>query len=161
MAETFVSKVAEFSSDVNPAMELIYDDATTRHRTPIVLAPSAVGIGCSVYSVVCGASDNDASIKASAGQVYGYSVYSAETTPVFVKLYNKASAPTVGSDTPMLRFGIPEEAVADGGVQISEWWPQGVAFDTGIAIAVLASLTDAGTSALASADLTIVNIFYK
>lgn len=92
------------------------------------------------------ASGNPASLKASAGdvmQLWGQN--GAAIT--YLQLYNKATAPTIGTDTPVLTYPIPANAV------FAQTFPNGGAyFATGIAYAFT---TDAaGTTGSASAAVT-------
>jgi hypothetical protein len=69
----------------------------------------------------------------------------------YFKLYNKASAPTVGTDTPVAVVGIPVSGnnfVMDG----NPWAP--VRFSTGIAYAITGAVTDADTTAVAVNDVS-------
>ena len=75
----------------------------------------------------------------------------------YLKLYNKATAPTVGTDVPVKTIAIPGNT-AGAGVVLA--WPHGLAFGTGIAFALTTEATDAGTTGVAGSEIT-VNIDYK
>ncbi len=72
----------------------------------------------------------------------------------FVKIYNKAAAPTVGTDTPLLTLAIPGTGAANVA------FPNGLSFSTGIALAITAAATDGDTTVVAANEI-IVNLFYK
>jgi hypothetical protein len=110
--------------------------------------------GATTFHVVSAATTNATSIKASAGQVYGYSVYNANAAVRFVKLFNKASAPTLGTDVPARTIGIPP------GAQVAETFENGLAYGTGIAIATTTGIADLDVAAVALSDLSI-NLDYK
>jgi hypothetical protein len=93
-------------------------------------------------------------IKASAGQVYGWFIANNASSARFVKFYNKATAPTVGTDTPVMTLEIPANASAN----VS--FVQGIAFGTGIGIGATNLVADADTTAPSSNDL-VVNILYN
>lgn len=114
--------------------------------------PNAAG-GYQMYRKLATADTNAAVIKASAGRVYGYSISNQSAAAKFVKLYNKASAPTVGTDTPVRTIMIPAGAVSNYHINA------GLSFPTGIAIAATGAITDADTTALAANDLAI-NVDY-
>jgi hypothetical protein len=97
----------------------------------------------SAFSTTAAASTNATSVKTSAGSLFEISVTNPTASPVFFKLYNKASAPTVGTDTPVLIIPI-----ASGGYAIEPFGANGKRFTTGIAWAL--------TGAIASADSTAV-----
>lgn len=94
------------------------------------------------------ASTNATSLKASAGIIRTIDVFNVAAYNVFLKLYNKASAPTVGTDTPVMTIPIP----AGGGY--SKTWPSGFPFSTGIAYAITKLQTDSDTTVLVAGDLT-------
>ena len=58
------------------------------------------------YVLATTAAVNSAVIKATAGNVYEISVSNPTATPAYVKLYAKATAPTVGTDVPVLTIPI-------------------------------------------------------
>lgn len=92
------------------------------------------------------ASGNPDFLKASAGDTYQFWGQAAATA-VFLQLYNKASAPTIGTDTPVLTYPIAASSL------FSQTIPNGGAyFSTGIAFAFT---TDAaGTTGSAAAAVT-------
>lgn len=118
------------------------------------LAPSADTEGLSISRVVWAATTNATSAKASAGKVYGWALYNDNASEVYLKLYNKASAPTVGTDTPVITFAIP----AGGAANVE--FAHGITFSTGIAWAVTTGITDADTTAV-SANTGVTNLFYQ
>ena len=92
------------------------------------------------------------SVKASAGQVYGWYVYNANSTACYLQVFNTASGSvTLGTTTPTMSLGIP----AGGGANVA--MPNGIAFSTAISMA--ATTTRAGSTACTSA--IDVNIQYK
>lgn len=110
--------------------------------------------GCERKRVISAASTNATSVKASAGQVYGWYLYNAGTAPRHVKLYNKASAPTVGTDTPVETIALP------GGAAANVFTDVGVAYSTGIALAITKGMADSNTEAVAAEEV-LVNLYYK
>lgn len=56
--------------------------------------------------VMSAATTNATSVKASAGNLYGVHLHNSGAAAVFVKLYNKASAPVVGTDTPVTTLSL-------------------------------------------------------
>lgn len=93
------------------------------------------------YSAVTTASTNAVSVKASAGTLYAVTLSNPTVTPVFYKLFNKASAPTLGTDVPLVTIPVP----ASSGV-VQGFGVLGLRFATGIASAV--------TGAIAAADVS-------
>lgn len=66
-------------------------------------------------------------IKASGGQVYGLSAYNVNAAVRYLHLYNKATAPTLSTDTPIYTVPLP----AAGRIDIN-FTALGLAFATGI-----------------------------
>lgn len=92
------------------------------------------------YSLVTLASTNAGVVKGSAGTLYEITVSNATATATWVKLYNKATAPTVGTDVPVLT--IPAAAGACVALNLGAL---GKRFPTGIAIAVTAAAVASNT----------------
>ena len=95
------------------------------------------------YNLVTAATTNAAVVKATAGSLYELSVANLTASTIYVKFYNKATAPTVGTDVPLVT--IPVAA------NVTFMQPLGVIgkrFSAGIGIAV--------TGAAAAADATAV-----
>lgn len=97
------------------------------------------------YNVVTTASTNAASVKASAGSLYEMTISNPTATAAYVKLYNKASAPTVGTDVPVMTVAIPATAVGVG-EKTFNFGAVGKRFATGIAIAVTAAAAATDTA---------------
>lgn len=97
--------------------------------------------GGSSISVTTAASTNASSQKATAGSLYELEISNPTATAISVKLYNKASAPTVGTDIPVVT-----ETVAAGATVQREFGAIGKRFSTGIALAATAlpAATDTG-----------------
>jgi hypothetical protein len=112
------------------------------------LLPTATASGVTPSRINAAASTNATSLKASAGQLYTIDVFNPAAYNVFLKFYNKASAPTVGTDTPVLTIPIQ----AGGGY--SARWPSGLPFATGIAYAITKLQADSDTTVVVAGDLT-------
>lgn len=97
------------------------------------------------YNLTSAASTNAATVKSSAGSLGELSVFNPSAAAVFVKLYNKASAPTVGTDIPTVT--IP---VAAGALVSLEFGQMGKRFSTGIALAITAAAAASDTAAVAA-----------
>lgn len=102
-------------------------------------------------------STNATSVKGSAGQVYWIYCSNTNAAVRYLKLYNKASAPTVGTDTPVLVFAIPGNTAAAG---FSTSTDMGLAFGTGIAFALTTGVANSDTGAVAQNEI-VVNLGYK
>lgn len=101
------------------------------------------------------ATTNATSAKGSAGRVYKIRGNSARASVCYLKLYNKASAPTVGTDIPILTLAIKASDVFD-----IDFGSIGYYFSTGIAYAITGAAADADTTAIASGDILGLNMIY-
>lgn len=80
------------------------------------------------------------SVKASAGQLYGYYIYNPNASVAYCQIFDLATGSvTLGTTTPKLSFGIPASSAAN------VTFPSGVAFGTAISIAF--TTTRAGSTA--------------
>lgn len=117
-------------------------------------APSG---GATAGRLISAGSTNATSLKGSAGQIYMISAINLNAAVRYLKIYNKATAPTVGTDTPVWTFPIPASATGAGFVLSI---PTGVEFSLGIALALTTGVADADTGAVAANEI-IVNIAYE
>lgn len=96
------------------------------------------------------ATTNATSVKTSSGNVYSIAVSNVNASARFLKLYNKASAPTVGTDVPVLVIPIP----ASGVVNLN-FGSYGLRFTTGIAFAITGAAADTDTTAIGASDVKV------
>lgn len=85
-----------------------------------------------------------------------YSIIATNTSAAvkFLKLYNKSSAPTVGTDTPVLTICLPAGILT----QIS--LAAGMYFNIGLAYAITGADGDSDTTALVAGDVKGLNLIY-
>ena len=102
------------------------------------------------YLLTTAATTNAAFIKASAGNIYALALSNPGATAVYVKLYNKTTAPNVGTDNPVMT--IP---VAAGARVVEAFGTMGTRFTTGLAIAVTAAMPATDTT-VATAGVQVV-----
>lgn len=109
------------------------------------------------FRLISAASTNATSVKASAGTITTITAVSMnETTVSYLKIYDKATAPTVGTDVPVLTIAVPTH-LQGAGIVIPI--PNGVTFSNGIAIAVTGGVADSDTTAV-GADEVVINLTY-
>lgn len=103
----------------------------------------------SEYTLISAATNNSTNIKASAASLYSYSISNTNAAARMVKLYNKATAPTCGTDTPTFRIVVP----ANGTVT----WSNAVGwnFGTGLGICAVTGAADTDNTAVAANDLFV------
>jgi hypothetical protein len=130
---------------------LTVDGTVAVSTTSFGVKPLTSG-GLSIYHVVSAATDNAANVKASAGQLFGWSIYNNAGYPVYVKFHNTAGTPTSGS-------GVVKALGVQAGTRAEAFTDVGIAFGTGIGISIVKGITDASTTAVALSDC-IVDVFY-
>lgn len=96
------------------------------------------------------ATTNATSTKGSAGTVWNVNATNINAAVRYLKLYNKASAPTVGTDVPVLTLAI----AAGGGVSVN-LGANGLRFSTGIAWALTTGAADSDTAAVAADEIKV------
>lgn len=112
--------------------------------------------GLSMSKTVSAATTNATVVKASAGQVYSVQVFNVNAAARYLKLYNKATSPTVGTDVPVKTILIPGNT-AGAGTALK--WTQGLAFSAGISFALTTGVADADVAAVAASEI-VVNVDY-
>jgi hypothetical protein len=128
----------------------------TAQRALYVATQAATAGGWTPYKLISAATTNATSVKASAGAIGSIICGNVGGTVAYLKLYNKASAPTVGSDTPVHSVMIPGNTAGAG---FSYSIPSGLVFGTGIAFAITGAMADADTTAVAL-NQVCVNLGY-
>jgi hypothetical protein len=138
------SALGQTSSAASAPVVIANDQSSIKTLTSL----TATANGGTASRINAAASTNATSLKASAGQLYTVDVFNPAAYNVFLKLYNKASAPTVGTDTPVMTIPV----AAGGGY--SKTWPMGFTFGTGIAYAITKLQADSDTTVVVAGDLT-------
>jgi hypothetical protein len=129
----------------------------TLDRKQIVSTYAHAAGGATAYKLVSAATTNATSVKASAGTLYMVTASNVNAAARYLKLYNKASAPTVGTDTPVFTFIIPGNTAGAGtNIPIPN---VGINFATGIAFALTTEATDAGSTGVALSEI-VINLAY-
>ena len=100
------------------------------------------------------ATTNATSVKASAGTVWSIICYNANAAARYVKFYNLAVAPTVGTSVPVFVVAVPATSTVkiDGG-------SNGIRFGTGIALAIVTGAADSDATAVAANDIKVATSY--
>lgn len=123
---------------------------TVASTTLTAISPSAATGGFALFNkLISAATTNATSVKASAGAIGEIFAFNTSASTKFLKLYNKASAPVVGTDVPVIT--IPIAPSAESNFRISDMG--GMRFTTGIAFAITAAAADNDTTAVAAGDV--------
>ena len=108
--------------------------------------------GATPSKVISAASTNATSVKASVGKVFSIVAFNLNAAPRYLKLYDKASAPTVGTDTPKWVLMIPGNTAGAG---FSIPLPMPLKFANGIALAITTGIADTDTGAVAANEIVV------
>lgn len=119
---------------------------------PMTVEPNVQGLTPS--HTMSAATTNSTLIAAGRHALYGINVINTSAAIVYVKLYNKVTAPTCGTDTPVAQFQI---AATTGQLQKGFFMP--VSFPLGIGLCMTALPANADTTAVATG--VSVDLAYK
>lgn len=101
------------------------------------------------------ATTNATSVKISSGDLFKVTLRNNAASARFLKIYNKSSAPIVGTDTPLIT-----EYIAAGASIILDF-SKGFYFSAGIAFALTINATDSDTTALTAGDIVNLQFYYQ
>lgn len=119
--------------------------AGTTTNTPATPSPSNINSAANTNATV---------VKGSAGTLYNIGASNTGAAAAFIKLYNKATAPTVGTDVPVLTLVVP----AGGNVDF-DLGPMGHRFSTGIGMAITNLAADSDTTAIAASQVKVLTSY--
>lgn len=123
--------------------------------TTTVVPSASTSVGASsAHHLISAATTNATSVKASVGVINDIQVSNASASPRYFKLYNKASAPTVGTDTPVKTILVPA-----GDTVALSFAPHGLRLTSGIAYALTTGIAVADVAAVGASEMA-VNIAY-
>jgi hypothetical protein len=146
----YLTKVTGTASDVT-----VINDITD--PVPVSPIPNNTGAnGTSAYKLISLATTNANNVKASGGNLYSIIAIGLTSTVRYLKIYSKATAPTVGTDTPIMTIPIPANTQGAG---VAIPFSMGVNFPAGIAIAITSGAADTDTGAVGAGDV-IVNLTF-
>lgn len=121
------------------------------------VTPAAAGAttGATPFHLVSAATTNATSLKASAGTLWEMIAMNLSASiPAYLKLFDKASAPTLGTDTPVYVVPLPTAGSASGAGS-SKAWPVGLKFTNGIAYAITGGIADNDATAVAASQVVL------
>ena len=106
------------------------------------------------FTLVSAAGTNATSVKASGGTIGTCVLTNTTALPKYVKLFNKASSPTVGTDTPVIQFPIGANSTLDVSSSFA-----GMRLSSGIALATTGGSALLDNTSVAAGDI-LVNMTY-
>lgn len=108
-----------------------------------------------LFKAISVATTNATSVTNVLTRLHSLCLQGTTATARYVKLYNKATTPVVGTDIPVLTFMVPAN-----GQMVNPEFGFGVKFPLGLAFAITAGVADADTAVVAANDV-IVNMGYR
>lgn len=141
LAATKASGTAAATTDIAQVVSL-------SPNSPIVLPTPSSNLLSSA------ATTNPTSVKGSSGKVFSVTASNTGGAVAYVKLYNKATAPTVGTDVPVITIPVP----AGGSVNLPFGTP-GAIFGTGIGLGITNLAADTDTTAVAAAQVKVITAY--
>jgi hypothetical protein len=128
--------------------------------TPAFGQPAQRTGGASMFRLVAANTNNSTLIAAGQRTLYSAQLGGIGAAPAYVKFYDKATAPTCGTDTPVKVLIIPAAATAANGNANNAVIPLGDQFVNGIGICVVTGIADNDNTAVAAATF-LVNIDFE
>jgi len=111
----------------------------------------------STHKLISAASTNGTNVKSTPGALLGGVLTNYTTSIRYVKFYAKATAPTVGTDTPIMTVPLPP-AAASGATNVylaDIFGSYGLKFLLGIGYGITGALTDGDTTAVGAGDVSV------
>ncbi len=116
--------------------------------------------GATAFHLIAAATNNSTLVSTGAHTVYSAQLGGLGATPAYLKIYDKAVAPTCGTDIPIKTLIIPAAATAANGAGSNVSFSLGTRIANGLGICVTTGILDSDNTAVAAATF-IVNIDYK
>jgi hypothetical protein len=116
----------------------------------INLAGGPYGAAPKKFTLVAAGSTNATSVKAGRTRLNSLHITNGAVAARYVKLFDKATAPTMGTDTPVLNLQIP------AGVAVSiDTGAFGIGFDAGLALGLTTGQALDNATAVTAGDVVI------
>jgi hypothetical protein len=113
-------------------------------------------VPATAYSVNSLATTNGALILTGTSGLQGVYATNTGAAAAYVKLYNKATAPTVGTDVPLMIIPVPAAVSGVPGVAHVSPGFSGFRFDLGLGIAITGGAADADTTAVTAGQVKVI-----
>jgi hypothetical protein len=117
-------------------------------------APNTATGGTAFPVFSTGATTAGVLIKNAAATLFGCQLGNTGTTVAFVKIYNKATAAVVGTDTPVKTLIVPGPAAGGGGSNPT-FGPGGIALSNGFSIGITANAPNNDTNSVTANNVTV------
>lgn len=105
----------------------------------------------SMHSLTTAATTNATSVKTAAASLTAITYTNMSASAHYIKFYNKASAPTVGTDIPVMTIPVPANSFYS-----QEFGMMGLRFGTGLAYAITGAQADNDTTAITAGSKVVI-----
>lgn len=112
--------------------------------------------GFYVEHLISASGTNANAVQAGNTQVFGWSICNTNASARYVKIYDKATPPTVGTDIPVATIMIPGST---SGAVVNQMSPMGIRLFTGLAFAITGGIADTDATGITANDVAL-NIYY-
>ena len=110
--------------------------------------------------VSAAASTNATLVNGGYTKLHGFNLANAAAAVRYLKIYDKATAPTIGTDAPIATFHLPANSV-NGGVINVDFASNPIHLRFGLGFGLTNLLADSDTTALTAADVVALNLIYS
>ena len=135
---------ASYATEPIPAAQITGTQPISGTVTAVTATPTTLAVSST-------ASTNATSVKGIASTLYAISATNTGASTVHLKLYNKATAPTVGTDVPVMTIPL-----APNSSYIQELGAVGMRFTAGIGSALTGGIADNDTTAVAAGQVKLM-----
>lgn len=139
----------------SPAVTISSGTVTTVSTVTAVTTAGTPPVPATPYFVNSAASTNGALILTGTSGLQNVWATNTGAGAAFVKLYNKATAPTVGTDVPEMIVPVPAAAAGVPGVANVNCGYIGLRFPLGLGIAITGAVADSDTTAVAAGQVKV------
>lgn len=147
--QNWLFKLGTYATEPIPATQVTGTQSISGSVSAIITTTNPT-----VSTINSTASTNATSVKNTAGNVFNISVSNISTSIRYLKLYNKSSAPTVGTDVPILT--IPIAATSFQNIGFGTF---GFRFSAGIALAITGAAIDNDTTTIGVSEVKIITAY--
>ena len=140
------------ASDIANGIPVVVQGGTLTTATAVTTVTTAgtPAVPATPYFVNSANSTNGALVLTGTSGLQAFFASNIGASDAFVKLYNKATAPTVGTDVPEMVVKVP----ANGQVELTPGF-NGYRFTLGLGIAITGAAADADTTAVAAGQVKV------
>ena len=116
--------------------------------------------GALPFHLVAANSTNSTLVSPGNHTIYFVALGGIGSSPAYLKIYDKVTAPVCGTDTPIQTFMIPAASTAANGAGSNLPFPGGIQILNGLGICVTGGIADNDATVVGAASY-VVNIVYK